>query len=154
MQELDNAFFEAYKRLDRLCSDLYGCQNGVSRYIADMEQIPSRDRLAIPSWEESYKTLKHLRWVRNRIAHDDEPFRICTERDVRDVNDFRHAIISGQDPLTELRKYREASKRREIAVTAKKPANSEPAPRSGGSGAIILVIAAIFAAIAYIVSRL
>ena len=26
MQILDNEFFEAYKRLDRLCSDIYGCR--------------------------------------------------------------------------------------------------------------------------------
>ena len=36
MQAIDNEFFEAYKRLDRLCSDIYGCRNGVSQYIEDM----------------------------------------------------------------------------------------------------------------------
>ena len=38
VQALDNEFFEAYKRLDRLCSDIYGCRNGVSQYIEDMER--------------------------------------------------------------------------------------------------------------------
>ena len=37
MQAIDNEFFEAYKRLDRLCSDIYGCRNGVSQYIEDMD---------------------------------------------------------------------------------------------------------------------
>ena len=48
MQERDNTFFEAYKRLDRLCADMYGGQNGVSQYLEDMERQPYRDRLAVP----------------------------------------------------------------------------------------------------------
>ncbi len=50
MQAIDNEFFEAYKRLDRLCSDIYGCRNGVSQYIEDMERVSYQGRLAIPSW--------------------------------------------------------------------------------------------------------
>lgn len=49
MQAIDNEFFEAYKRLDRLCSDIYGCRNGVSQYIEDMERVSYQGRLAIPS---------------------------------------------------------------------------------------------------------
>ncbi len=37
MDELDQAYFEAYKRLDRLCSDMYRQPNGVSQYLTDME---------------------------------------------------------------------------------------------------------------------
>ena len=70
MQAIDNEFFEAYKRLDRLCSDIYGCRNGVSQYIEDMERVSYQGRLAIPSWEQAYRTLKHLRWVRNQLAHN------------------------------------------------------------------------------------
>ena len=55
MQAIDNEFFEAYKRLDRLCSDIYGCRNGVSQYIEDMERVSYQGRLAIPSWEQAYK---------------------------------------------------------------------------------------------------
>ena len=106
MQQLDNEFFEAYKRLERLCSDMYGYRSGISQYIAEMECQPYRDQLAIPLWDQSYKQLKHLRWVRNQIAHDSGAVQICTERDIRDVNSFYHDIISGQDPLTTLRKYR------------------------------------------------
>ena len=45
MQAIDNEFFEAYKRLDRLCSDIYGCRNGVSQYIEDMERASDQGRL-------------------------------------------------------------------------------------------------------------
>ena len=108
MQERDNTFFEAYKRLDRLCADMYGGQNGVSQYLEDMERQPYRDRLAVPRWEESYKTLKHLRWVRNRIAHETGTVSVCEEQDLRDVTGFYNAILAGQDPLATLYRRRQA----------------------------------------------
>lgn len=122
MQELDNEFFEIYKRLDRLCSDIYGCRNGVSRYIEDMERVYYQGRLVVPAWDQFYKTLKHLRWVQNQIAHDSGQFQICKECDAQDANDFYHAIMSGRDPLTMLRKYHESR------TTAKNPmCREEPA---------------------------
>lgn len=107
MQAIDNEFFEAYKRLDRLCSDIYGCRNGVSQYIEDMERVSYQGRLAIPSWEQAYRTLKHLRWVRNQLAHDSEQLQLCEERDIQDTNSFYDDIVLGCDPLTQLRRYQE-----------------------------------------------
>ena len=95
MQAIDNEFFEAYKRLDRLCSDIYGCRNGVSQYIEDMERVSYQGRLAIPSWEQAYRTLKHLRWVRNQLAHDSGQLQLCEERDIQDTNNFYDDIVSG-----------------------------------------------------------
>lgn len=128
MQILDNESFEAYKRLDRLCSDIYGCHNGVSRYIEDMERASYGERFAVPSWEQAYKTLKHLRWVRNQIAHDSAQVQICEERDIYDVNAFYDAIISGCDPLTQLRRYRAS------CADVKKPVRrAEPAAMPAAS---------------------
>ena len=107
MQAIDNEFFEAYKRLDRLCSDIYSCRNGVSQYIEDMERASYQGRLAIPSWEQAYKTLKHLRWVRNQLAHDSGQLQLCGERDIQDTNSFYDDIMLGCDPLTQLRRYQE-----------------------------------------------
>ena len=46
MEPLDNEFFEKYKSLERLCSDMYSCKNGVSLYIEDMEsRSPQRNKL-------------------------------------------------------------------------------------------------------------
>ena len=107
VQALDNKFFEAHKCLDRLCSDIYGCRNGVSQYIEDMERVSYQGRLAIPSWEQAYRTLKHLRWVRNQLAHDSEQLQLCEERDIQDTNSFYDDIVLGCDPLTQLRRYQE-----------------------------------------------
>lgn len=130
MQKLDNEFFEAYKRLDRLCSDIYGCPNGVSKYIENMEQEFSRGRLIITSWEQSYKSLKHMRWIRNQLAHVSGESQICTVYYLRYVKRFYDDIISGRDPLAQLRIYREGRSARLSAPSKKrhpaKPNTSAP----------------------------
>lgn len=104
MHSFDNDFFEAYKRLDSVCSDLYSTRNGISEYIADMETKASQGHLLIPSWDSDYKSLKHIRWVRNRIAHDADDSQISETSDLSFAQDFYHRILSEKDPLTLLRK--------------------------------------------------
>lgn len=100
----DNDFFEAYKRLDKLCSEMYSCQNGVSEYIAQMERLTYKGQYRVSSWNNDYKMLKHVRWVRNQIAHDSGSFQISEPDDLDFAQDFRSRIFSGNDPLTLLRK--------------------------------------------------
>lgn len=38
LTETDNLFFEEYKKLDKLCSDIYNDKYGISTYIKDMEE--------------------------------------------------------------------------------------------------------------------
>ena len=104
MQEQDNLFFEEYKRLDRLCADMYGSQTGVKDYLSDMESQASMGRYYIPSWEADYKMLKHVHWVRNQIAHNPGTYEFSEALDSRFVNEFYSRILSGEDPLTQLRK--------------------------------------------------
>ncbi len=161
VQELDNEFFEAYKRLDHLCSDIYGCRNGVSQYIEDMDGASYQGRL----WEHAYKTLKHLRWVRNQIAHDSGQILICDESDSKDVNNFYDDIMSGCDPLTQLRRYREhraATKKtvRRAEPTAMSTASNHadtvrpPRRRTGYLDAAILFLVGTVAIIVYLLTNL
>ena len=102
MTYTDNIFFEEYKRLDRLCRDLFSCENGVSEYILQMEENVYKGRI-IPSWDYEYKTLKHLRYVRNKIAHDETGCEISTEDDLLQVRRFYNNILSQKDPFSLLR---------------------------------------------------
>lgn len=163
MQALDNEFFEAYKRLDRLCSDIYGCRNGVSQYIEDMERASYQGRLAIPSWEQAYKMLKHLRWVRNQLAHDSRQIQLCEECDIQNTNRFYDDIMSGRDPLTQLRKHQEAHlavKRAEhrtkftSAPTVSDSPDSRPTRRTGCFPAAILLLAGVAAILIYLLTYL
>ena len=93
MNQRDNTFFEAYKRLDRLCRDILNCQNGVSEYIQQMDKTPQA-QYTVTNWEKDYKMLKHIRWVRNQIAHDTSDAPFSTEADLEFTNAFYDRIIN------------------------------------------------------------
>lgn len=106
MTALDNKFFEEYKMLDKLCKEIYSAQNGVSEYISDMETQLNAGSEAIPDFEKDYKTLKHLRWVRNQIAHTPAADAICKKEDFAALKKFYGRILKGEDPLIKLKVQR------------------------------------------------
>ena len=99
------SFIDSYKRLEKLCSEIYG--NGVKSYIEEMSNNPMGSR-CVTGWGEDLKKLKHYKWVRNQISHEPD----CTEDNMCESNDaewldnFRSRIMSGSDPLTLYRKAR------------------------------------------------
>ena len=113
MHLADNEFFEQYKRLDKLCSEMYGCQKGVGEYISEMENKGYQGKLRISSWETDYRLLYRARRVRNQIAHGTEEYQISDPEDLAFVKDFYDRIFTSQDPLTLLRKSIEESERRQ-----------------------------------------
>lgn len=104
LQSQDNVFFEEYKRLDKLCSKMFACNNGVTEYITQMENKSSIGYLRIISWESDYKMLKRIRYVRNKIAHEPNWLQFSNYEDLLNVRSFYKRILSGQDPLTVLNK--------------------------------------------------
>ena len=109
MTETDNRFFEKYKRLDKLCSEIYYNPKGISSYIADMEENEYIGQKIIGSWRATYKSLKHVRRLRNRIAHDENTLDICTSDDIDFVTDFYNQIFSSTDPISQLEKGKTSS---------------------------------------------
>ncbi|HAY73653.1 MAG TPA: hypothetical protein DCY31_07400 [Ruminococcaceae bacterium] len=109
MTETDNRFFEKYKRLDKLCSEIYDNPKGISSYIADMEENEYIGQKIIGSWRATYKSLKHVRRLRNRIAHDENTLDICTSDDIDFVTDFYNQIFSSIDPISQLEKRKTSS---------------------------------------------
>lgn len=105
MTQLDNEFFEEYKRLDRLCSDMYSCQDGIRQYLEDMECQFSAGEKVVPNWMRDYRKLRGLRKRRNTLAHNVGEYQVCTERDIEDVKDFTNRILRRQDPLAMLNLY-------------------------------------------------
>lgn len=107
MHTQDNVFFEEYKRLDRLCGDMYRRQNGVSAYIADMEENAAAGQFQILNWNDDYKMLKHVRWIRTKIAHEPDNNRFSEAADTAFLQDFHNRVLSQRDPLAALRKVKE-----------------------------------------------
>ncbi len=165
MHPMDNEFFEEYKRLDRLCGDMYACQNGVSAYLAAMESKAVQGQHCVACWDSDYRTLKHVRWVRNQIAHDSGTYQLSEPSDLTFVRDFYSRIFSGQDALTLLRKANERTQSRvqyrtQSASQHTRYANSKPAvypkqpaqPPKGKKGwlGVLVVIGIILLSIAFL----
>lgn len=121
LHPLDNEFFDEYKRLDCLCSDMYSSRGGVGLYIEDMERNAFDGRHLVTSWEDTYIKLKHLRWVRNRIAHDPGQLNICTEQDIKDIGSFYDSILSRQDPLALLHQAQTAPRQKTLPTNSAEP---------------------------------
>lgn len=95
-------FFDEYKRLDKLCSDMYGkSSGGVTSYINDMESVSSSEVQKILDWNSTYNKLKSLRHIRNQMAHGEGSFDdyVCSYDDIEWLRNFRNKIMNVSDPL-------------------------------------------------------
>lgn len=137
MYALNLEFQEEYKRLDCLCKDYLSSAEGVSEYIRQMEKMPWSSRRYVPTWEDDYKKLKHVRWIRNQLAHEVGTLNsdICTEADTDWVQSFHNRIIDGSDPFTVIRikkaeeacRLKKQEQERKAAVSVSIPP-MQPAP--------------------------
>lgn len=106
MNNLNFIFLEEYKHLDKLCSELYNGQPGVTSYINDMKSVDWDNARRIPSWKADLGNLIRLRHIRNHLAHTEGTFeeKLCTTEDVDWVKDFQRRILKQNHPLAMLPK--------------------------------------------------
>ena len=111
MNNLNFIFLEEYKQLDKLCSELYDGQPGVTSYINEMKNVNWNDARDIPDWKSDLNELKRLRHIRNHLAHTEGAFdeKLCTSDDVNWIKAFRNRILKQTDPLAMLLKYSKKS---------------------------------------------
>lgn len=101
MQAIDNEFFDEYKKLDKICGEIFNCTNGVSEYISQMDMTGGR-KYKISTWNEDYRELIHLRSVRNDLAHNTYDYAISNQNDLEMVKKFYERIINQKDPFAQL----------------------------------------------------
>ena len=91
-------FMNAYKRLDNLCRDMNGI--GVSGYIKDMDSIVNGSCF-VSTWKADYSQLKHYRYIRNQIAHENyaDESNMCSAQDTVWLENFYQRILTLRDPL-------------------------------------------------------
>lgn len=100
-------FIDSYKRLEKLCSEIYNDNHGVSSYIDEMTNMPIGAR-CVQGWDEDLKQLERYRWVRNQIVHDPgcTEENMCEYGDAQWLDNFRSRIMAANDPLALYRKAR------------------------------------------------
>ena len=126
MTQLDNEFFEEYKRLDRLCSDMYSCQDGVRQYLEDMECQFAVGEKVVPNWMRDYRELRGFRKRRNILAHNVNEYQICRNQDVDSIKGFTGRILRRQDPLALLNLYELRVEEAETSIENKAPIPASP----------------------------
>lgn len=105
-------FMESYKHLDNLCKDMNGI--GITGYIKDMEQ-KQNGGFYVAGWKNDYMQLKHYRYIRNQIAHENyaDESNMCSAGDTAWLEGFYRRIMEQTDPLALCYKetrFRSASK--------------------------------------------
>ncbi len=106
-------FIDEFKRLEKLCSEMYGQQHGISQYIADMEQTSSYTAGRILGWNNDLINLKRVRHIRNKMVHDAEDYDDAYEpEDLEFLRQFYQRILNQQDPLAT--KARQAQKTTQV----------------------------------------
>lgn len=122
MDNLNHIFFEEYKHLDKLCGEIYGEQHGITHYIDDMRGISEWDSRNIPNWKDDLEQLRHLRHIRNNLAHAENAFNEehCTQKEIEWCQNFHRRILNQSDPLAILHQYSKAKQQ------AAKPRASAP----------------------------
>ena len=142
------SFIDSYKRLEKLCSEIYDDNHGVSSYIDEMINTPIGSRYVL-GWEEDLKQLKHYRWVRNQIVHEPDcsEENMCECGDAEWLDNFHSRIMSGNDPLALYCKTRnphvaQKSKQTQSTGYTYPKFNQHPAPKT--SGCLTYLIGVIF----------
>lgn len=120
-------FFDEYKSLDRLCKDILESENGVTEYIERMER-EERGKMIVADWDRDYKKLKSMRYLRNRIAHEDgiNESDVCSPSDTSWVMQFQDRIMAEEDPLTVLYNYDASLAKEKSMPKQKKEADNFP----------------------------
>ena len=103
MLAIEERLFDEYKKVDKFCRDMFSSQSGVTQYITEMEQKASYGRSVVQSWNDDYYTLKRVRWLRNKIAHESGATE-CNENDAAWLENFHRRLLARQDPLALIRK--------------------------------------------------
>ncbi|MBO5076682.1 MAG: hypothetical protein J5584_03690 [Clostridia bacterium] len=119
MRELNIQFIDQYKIVDCFIRDAYKSEEGVSEYIKIMEQNDAEGKEMVVSWGSDHRSLKHLRWLRNKLAHEvgfDSD--LCTKSDLACLSAFDERLRSAEDPLSKLMKAKEA--KRQLAEQRKR----------------------------------
>ncbi len=105
MTKIEMEFFDEYKAVDNICRDMFQTQQGVTEYINQMEANDLQGSRRVVNWNEKYKMLKHLRWLRNQIAHDNSAPEL-EENDLIELQHFHTQLLNQKDPLAVLFKVK------------------------------------------------
>ena len=158
MDNIHIELLEEYKYVDAICRDMFGTKNGVSAYIEQLDETPVTVRYWITEWNDEYRQLKHIRWLRNQIAHSTESVE-CTQSDLDWLKGFHNRLLTQQDLLAKAHrviKESQIQRQQQLAktVTAAAPKPGANVYRSPRGPRKSLILIAVIAAVAVLIGIL
>lgn len=158
MDAIQIELLEEYKYVDVICRDMLGAEKGVTAYIEQLDETPMTVRYWITEWNNEYRQLKHIRWLRNQIVHSTRNVE-CTQSDLDWLKDFHNRLLTQQDLLAKARRVIQESqiqRQQQLAktVTSAVPKNGATVFRSPRKLRKSWILIAVIAALAIIIGLL
>ena len=149
---------EEYKYVDAICRDMLGAEKGVTAYIEQLDETPVTVRYWITEWNDEYRQLKHIRWLRNQIVHSTGSVE-CTQSDLDWLKGFHNRLLTQQDLLAmahRVIKESQIQRQQQLAktVTAAVPKPGTNIYRSPRGPRKSLILIAVIAALAVLIGIL
>ena len=91
----------------------------------------------VKDWENEYSNLKHVRWIRNQLAHEVGTLNsdIVEENDILFLSNFYNNIINANDALSVLRKIKAEqikNKHTKVNVNVSRETSLQPTKKEAG----------------------
>ena len=149
---------EEYKYVDAICRDMLGAEKGVTAYIEQLDETPMTVRYWITEWNDEYKQLKHIRWLRNQIAHSTGSVE-CSQSDLDWLKGFHNRLLTQQDLLAKAHRVIKESQIQRQQQLAKTVTAAAPKPGANVFGSSrghrkSLILIAVIAALAVLIGIL
>ena len=152
MDNIHIELLEEYKYVDAICRDMLGTKKGVSAYIEQLDETPMTVRYWITEWNDEYRQIKHIRWLRNQIVHSTGNVE-CTQSDLDWLKDFHNRLLTQQDLLAKAHRVikesqiqRQQQLAKTVTAAAPKPgANVYRSPRGPRKSWILIAVIAALA---------
>lgn len=149
MDAIQIELLEEYKYVDAICRDMLGAEKGVTAYIEQLDETPVTVRYWITEWNNEYRQLKHIRWLRNQIAHS-TGYVDCTQSDLDWLKDFHNRLLTQQDLLAKAHRgikesqiQRQQQLAKTVTAAAPKPgANVYRSPKGPRKSWILIAVIA------------
>lgn len=105
MLSINDEFMEAYKRVDKICKEMFDSDKGVSTYI-DVMESNADGAWRVSGWRDVLKRLNNYRHIRNKYVHETDTSYsdICTPNDIAWLKRFYKMLLETTDPLAEYTK--------------------------------------------------
>ena len=152
MDAIQIEFLDEYKYVDKICREMFDAEKGVTTYIEQLDETPMTARYWITEWNDEYRQIKHVRWLRNQIAHS-TGYVECTQSELDWLKDFHNRLLTQQDLLAKARRVvqesqiqREQQLAKTVTAAAPKPgANVYRSPRGPRKSWILIAVIAALA---------